>query len=47
MQSNRDKLELLKLYVVLLTYVSWVPKKKIGYLFAGGFTAPSGSSSIC
>lgn len=29
------------------TYVSWVPKKKMGYLFAGGFTAPSGSSSIC
>lgn len=28
------------------TYVSWVPKKKMGYLLAGGLTAPSGSSSI-
>lgn len=27
-------------------YVSWVPKKKMGYLLAGGLTAPSGSSSI-
>lgn len=27
-------------------YVSWVPKKKMGYLFGGGFTAPSAMSSI-
>jgi hypothetical protein len=27
------------------TYVSWVPKKKMGSLFVGGFTAPSGTSS--
>jgi len=27
------------------TYVSWVPKKKMGILFVGGFTAPSGTSS--
>lgn len=25
--------------------VSWVPKKKMGSLFVGGFTAPSGTSS--
>lgn len=29
------------------TYVSCVPKKKIGYLLGGGFTAPSAMSSIC
>lgn len=28
------------------SYVSWVPKKKMGYLFGGGFTAPSAMSSI-
>lgn len=27
-------------------YVSCVPKKKMGYLFGGGFTAPSAMSSI-
>ena len=46
MSSSRIKSEPSKIYVALLTYVSWVPKKKIGYLLAGGFTAPSGSSSI-
>lgn len=29
------------------THVSCVPKKKIGILFGGGFTAPSATSSIC
>lgn len=29
------------------TYVSCVPKKKMGYLLGGGFTAPSAISSIC
>lgn len=29
------------------TYVSCVPKKKMGYLLGGGFTAPSAMSSIC
>lgn len=28
------------------TYVSCVPKKKMGYLLGGGFTAPSAMSSI-
>lgn len=33
--------------LMLVTYVSWVPKKKTWYLLEGDFTAPSGSSSIC
>ena len=33
-------------YICNLTHVSWVPKKKIGILFGGGFTAPSATSSI-
>lgn len=32
---------------MICTYVSCVPKKKIGILFGGGFTAPSATSSIC
>ena len=33
-------------HICNLTHVSWVPKKKIGILFGGGFTAPSATSSI-
>lgn len=31
----------------MCTHVSCVPKKKIGILLGGGFTAPSATSSIC
>lgn len=33
--------------IQLRTHVSCVPKKKIGILLGGGFTAPSATSSIC
>lgn len=48
MQSTRSERVPVTSYIIqFCTHVSCVPKKKIGILLGGGFTAPSATSSIC